>query len=119
MDPDISKWPLVYQIVALAGAALTGTLMWVRGSRSPAAPPSAADELARIRDERQQDRDRQVSKQIENLRHDTEMAIKAIKESIDTRFNDLSDEQREMQKQIGETEKSVAVLEALQKRTRR
>lgn len=113
MDPDISKWPLVYQIIAGIGASLGGLLMYLRGSK--AVPNTESSELARLREER----DRQISIEIKALRADFEIVVGAMKDSFRNEFESLKSELRSIDDRLREIETKIAVIEDRYTRPRR
>lgn len=123
MDPDISKWPLLYQILAGIFASLTGILVYLRGSR--AKPPEGSDalqardrEIARLRDERQNEQNRSVGVELSAIREDFRMAIGALKESIDERFHEGDDMFRRINIDINEIKTAVAIIKDRDSRRR-
>lgn len=119
MDPNISSWPLLYQIVALAGAALTGILMWMRGSRaSRTTDNDDGRELTRLREERQQNHDHQITLDMRAVRADFEVVIQSLKESHNIRFDDICKQVDDIFERLRILETSVAVLNDRQGRRR-
>lgn len=123
MDPDFSKWPLLYQLLAAVGASLTGILMYLRGSRAKPPEPietsAHARELARLLEERTQERARRAAEAIEEIRVDTADVIKALKESIDERFHEGNEEFRRLSDRMRAIETRLAVVEDRQSRPAR
>lgn len=113
----------VNQILTGVGVTIAAIIAALFGWKSK--PPSTSGsessehaELARLRLERQEERERTISLEIKALRADFELVIKAMKESSADQFQELEEAAHRVDERLRMIERKVDVIEDRQARQR-
>lgn len=116
--PDITKWPLVYQILGGIGALFTGALIWLRGSKfnSDNSDDGEAARLRRERDRLLQARDDQISDNIKAVRADLALIVEALKKSIEGQFKEQDVHLDSIDNRLQKIETQIAIFEDRERR---